>query len=194
VNSKFALRFYALVLAMLVLNGCSLIPKHVEDPSYDWAFEGRMSISDGQQASSFNVDWEQTAGNFEIELYGPLGQGRTQVSGTPEQVILTQGTQYWIADDLTQLALELTDMQLPLDYLQYWVRALPEPNSVAEQQRNELGQVTTLTQAGWLVEFTEYHPDATTLPSKLSFKRENRRGRLVIRDWTLIQSASSPLP
>lgn len=179
-----------ITLISIVLAGCSLTPKQAEEPSFDWAFTGRMSISDGQQASSFTVEWQQTALDFDIELYGPFGQGRTSITGTPEQVILTQGTQYWIADSLSQLALELTEMQLPLDYLQYWVRALPEPNSRATQKHNDLGQVISIEQAGWLVEFSEYHPQMQQLPSRLNFQRENRRGRLVIRDWTLIQSTA----
>lgn len=176
-----------LVFLSVLLTGCSLIPQQTAEDDYDWAFAGRMSISDGQQASSFNVDWQQTGGHFDIELYGPFGQGRTQISGSPEQVILTQGNESWVASDLSQLALELTNMQLPLDYLQYWVRALPEPNTEAVQQRNSDGQVIFIQQAGWVVDISEYHAAVGTLPRKLTFSRENSRGRLVIRDWTLLQ-------
>lgn len=176
-----------LIFLSFLISGCSLIPQQAQEDDYDWAFAGRMSITDGQQASSFNVDWQQTDGHFDIELYGPFGQGRTHISGSPEQVTLTQGNQSWAAPDLSQLALELTNMQLPLDYLQYWVRALPKPNIEAIQQSNSDGQVILIQQAGWVVDISEYHVDVSTLPRKLTFSQENSRGRLVIRDWTLLQ-------
>lgn len=151
----------------------------------NWAFTGKMAVRNDSEASSFNVEWQQMAQAFEIELSGPLGQGAAQIKGQPGFVTLQRGSDIWQADSLTELANQVADMQLPLDHLQYWVRAKPYPGSRSELERSdENGQVTSIRQSGWRVTYPSYYGDgATALPRRIDFERDDRSGRLVIRNW-----------
>lgn len=151
----------------------------------NWAFTGKMAVRNATEASSFNVEWQQMAQAFEIELSGPLGQGAALIKGEPGFVTLRRGGEFWQASSLSDLADQVADLRLPLDHLQYWVRAKPFPGSRAELRRaEESGQVVMIRQSGWEVTYPSYYGEgATALPRRIDFERDDRSGRLVIRNW-----------
>ena len=180
-------RFAAMTLS-LVLVGCASFSNLSHDENIDWAFKGKMAVKNSVEASSFNVIWRQEASAFDIELSGPLGQGRINVYGDHASATLVQGKDQWTANSLEDLLWDLQQISLPLDYLRYWVRALPKPNEPFKQQLNETsGFINELTQAGWTVQYSRYQDSPPFMPTKLSFSREDRSGKLVIREWSLLQ-------
>lgn len=176
------------VCLITLMTGCATFPGLTEHESADWAFQGKMAIKNSTEASSFNITWLQLNDVFDIELSGPLGQGRISIHGDQRSVTLTQGSDQWSANSLEDLLWDLQQIQLPLDYLQYWVRARPKPTEPFSQQvDSETAQVSELTQAGWLVKYSSYHDDFPMMPKNLSFIRDDSSGKLVIREWSLLQ-------
>jgi len=175
-----------LATALLVLAGCA---NQGPQPDYadlteTWAFSGKMAVRNASEASSFNVDWVQSQADFEIELSGPLGQGRVEVAGRPGRVTLRQGDDVWRARSLTELGQRLADMNLPLDHLQYWVRGRASPRDIGTLTLDNQGRLTQLQQSGWTVHFPSYYGDsADALPRRIDFERDDSSGRLVIRNW-----------
>ncbi|WP_320821811.1 lipoprotein insertase outer membrane protein LolB [Reinekea sp.] len=178
-------------MATLVLfSGCSLMSKKAPQIEADWAFSGKMAIQNSTQATSFNLDWVQQNERFQIILSGPFGQGKISIKGQPGQVTLSKGGQEQSADNLNNLLYRATSMDLPLDYLQFWVRAETRPGKAAKVHRNEQGQVSQITQAGWSVQISDYFDAPLNQPRKLVFSNGGDRGKLIIRDWL----PTSPLP
>lgn len=154
------------------------------DLTETWAFSGKMAVRNAREASSFNVDWVQSQASFEIELSGPLGQGRVEVAGRPGRVTLRQGDDVWHARSLTELGQRLADMNLPLDHLQYWVRGRASPRDIGTLTLDNQGRMTRLQQSGWTVNFPAYYGDGPdALPQRIDFERDDASGRLVIRNW-----------
>lgn len=180
-------RLIWMALTVALLAGCSSFRQQPEstDLTENWAFSGKMAVRNADEASSFNVNWQQKAEAFEIELSGPLGQGAVDIQGQPGRVTLTRGDETVVAGNLSQLAYEVTNLNLPLDYLQFWVRAQPFPTQEAKVERDrETGQVERIVQSGWEVTFPAYYGEGeAALPRRIDFQRDNSSGRLVIRNW-----------
>lgn len=174
------------LLVPLLLVGCVTTGPQPDgsELTENWAFTGKMAVRNATEASSFNVDWQQMAQAFEIELSGPLGQGAAKIEGEPGYVTLQRGGDFWQAGSLSELGNQVADLNLPLDHLQYWVRAKPYPGSRAELKRAESGQVESIRQSGWMVTYPAYYGEgATALPRRIDFERNDSSGRLVIRNW-----------
>lgn len=172
-----------LLLGVLLLAGCSLLQSKPE-PESDWAFKGKMAVQNSSQSSSFNISWLQQNQNYQIKLSGPLGQGGATIKGEPGLVVMIQGDRLLYSDTLSNLVAENTNLDLPLDYLQYWVRALPSPLEAYETVTGESGQTSKIVQSGWSVSIDSYFSDQQDLPRKLSFAKAEQSGKLVIREWS----------
>ena len=177
-----ALRTYAGLLCLTFLFSCSQFSTR-EEPVSDWSFKGKMAVQNETESSSFNIYWLQQAEQYQIELSGPFGQGLTTIKGEPGLVVLIRGDDLLYSDSLSNLLAENTTLNLPLDYLQYWVRALPAPGVTYQASQNESGQTTGILQSGWNVSINGYFDQSDHLPKKLSFAKAKQSGKLVIREW-----------
>ena len=178
------------LLTVIALTGCSTLPVSPQLDIGEWSFKGKMAVRNANEASSFNVNWLQQGARYEIELFGPLGQGAVTISGDQNQAILTQGDESLQSNNLSNLVWEATQLDLPLDHLQYWVRAQPSPLETYSAVRNESGQITQISQAGWSVNITSYFEESDN-PKKLNFSRSTDNGKLVIREWLLADPLSN---
>lgn len=175
-----------LVISVLLLQNCANFNHAPEVGPGEWSFTGRMAIQADDEATSFNVDWLQQQGRYEIELSGPLGQGRVLIAGSPERVTMEDANDQHTAPNLNALAFELVGIELPLDHLPYWVRAIPHPERDFAMESNGQNQVVSIQQSGWNVTFDDYFDDSD-LPRKMVFARGNDSGKLIIRAWQLSQ-------
>jgi outer membrane lipoprotein LolB len=178
------------ILTFVALTGCSTLQIAPELELGEWSFKGKMAVRSAEEASSFSVNWLQQGANYDIELFGPLGQGAVTIRGDQNQAILSQGDKTLESNNLSNLVWEATQLDLPLDHLQYWVRALPSPFETYTLLKNDAGQTTQITQAGWTVNITAYF-EASDNPRKLNFARSTDNGKLVIREWQLADPQSN---
>lgn len=173
-------------LVALLLSACSLNPVQTSESAENWSFSGKMAVRNATEASSFNVEWLQTGQQYTIELSGPLGQGAMTVQGQPGHVTLQQGDDIWKSDNLNNLVFDVTRIDLPLEHLRFWVRALPAPGSPYELQRNDADLIESIEQSGWRVSISDYFVvEAGSQPRKLSFARAENSGKLIIRQWSI---------
>jgi outer membrane lipoprotein LolB len=174
-----------LLVTVFALNGCSTLKVSPQLEAGEWSFKGKMAVRNTEEASSFNVNWLQQGNFFDIELSGPLGQGAVTISGDQNRAILTQGDEQLESNNLSNLVWEATRLDLPLDQLQYWVRAQPWPYDPHTLTQNETGQTVEIIQSGWTVSITAYF-ESSNNPRKLSFARSTDNGKLVIREWQVV--------
>ncbi|TXR53751.1 lipoprotein insertase outer membrane protein LolB [Reinekea thalattae] len=151
----------------------------------DWAFKGKMAVNSATESSSFNIQWLQQGDYYQIELSGPLRQGLITIQGQPDYVELNHSNGTLYAESLSQLVSDNTEFDLPLDYLQFWVRAVPAPFEKFQRTLDDNDQVATIRQAGWRVSISDYFTDDSDLPRKLAFAKADQQGKLIIREWSI---------
>ncbi len=191
-------RLLALPLLLLVLlSGCSTLsgPGLQEaDPSVaaraqisDWRLRGRVSLRHEGQGWHAGLDWEQHAGDFRLQLAGPLGQGAVRLSGSAGQVVLDDARgERFMADDAEALLLAITGWQLPVTGLRDWVRAVPVPGDPARIRADADGRVARIEQSGWIIDYQNFVAvQGMQWPTRIRMERDDLVLRLVIDEWAL---------
>lgn len=179
---------YRILLPLILLfAGCTSAPVTVQRPSQidaPFAFNGRVAVRQGGQRDSAGVRWVHRAEEDEILLLAPLGQTVARIHRDGSLVILESSGKNYSAQDMETLMLQVLGWQLPLSGLQYWVTALPAPDSESGIERSANGQVSVLRQQGWEIAYSRYAAaTADALPLKLNLKRDDMEVILLIDEW-----------
>lgn len=192
-----------LLALLLLLGGCAsnttfhgpgLAPADLRH----WQLEGKVGIKTAGDGGSAYINWQQRDDDLLIKLYGPLGQGTTYISGNRQRVSLEQpGRDTRSARSAEALMQEALGWSIPLADFRYWVKAMPSPKGRRAQLReNALGQVVSLTQHGWQLQFERFQGlDDWQLPGKIIAVRDDVQITLIIRHWAradAIRPATAP--
>ena len=178
------------LLLVLLLGGCAAVPTStVTAPSQvelgDWQFNGRISLTRGEEGWHAGLVWQEHAGRYQLDVAGPLGQGAFQLSGDAEGVLLVDARERrFTARDADALLEHVTGWVLPVSGLRYWVRGVPAPGSEARASRDAQGRLTRLEQDGWDISYSRYQAvDGADWPAKVRLQREDIVVRLIIDQW-----------
>ena len=152
-----------------------------------YGFRGQLAASTGEQGFSAALDWQQSAGESQAQLRGPLGMGSAQLSFGATGLRYTGNDGRLLAGDAADTALaQLLGFAPPLASLRYWLLGVPDPSAPAEARGDSAGHVASLTQAGWQVEYADYQPAGpAVLPGRLTLQRGRLRLKLRISRWEL---------
>lgn len=191
----------AVTLAALLLAGCQSAPPALEGTPVTsvqqlqrWQLKGRIGYDNGHDGGSANLVWQQAqAGHGQLDLSGPLGFGSARITYAPNGAHLDTGKQQVDAPSATELAWRVTGLMLPIPALTWWVRGLPWPDAEVEDSHYNAGQLTQLAQAGWQLSFDRYQlHQGLMLPGRIKARQGDTRFTLLISDWALPASSSSP--
>ena len=205
---RFSVRSLAVVMAALTLAACVSQPVQRAtvpvDPVqaranddrrsaiHDWDLAGRIAVSNGERGGSGRIDWQQRAGGYTIALSAPVTRQSWQLTGNDRGARL-DGIAGGPREDanVEQLLLTATGWTIPVRALQDWVRGVgaqaPEYGP-ARVVYGAGGVPVTLEQAGWAIEFEEWHaagPDRPQLPRRIVARNGNASVKLIIDSWTL---------
>lgn len=191
------LKFFAIVVGFSLLSACSNIPvktdEHykVADRTHlyllkKWAFDGRISLSDGKESWSANIVWGHTEGKDEIKLSGLLGQGAAFITLTDKSVTINRGDEK--PKQSTQVE-EFIQQQLgvfvPVRALRFWVLGLINPASSYVEKGDGFKQ------SNWDVHYLQMqniqlqNQKSEWLPRKIGVEQGDAKLKLVIDQWTL---------
>lgn len=170
----------AFAATALFLTGCQQMinPQKPVTPSVQadnqFQLQGKIGVRTPQQTGSAFFTWVQQQEEFDIELSGILGVGKTQISGTPGQVTLNSAKtgviQAASAEELLQRA---TGWQAPISYLVDWVQARPATPS-AKLQKDDTQRISQIMEQGWTVDLN-YNAQAR-MPNRLILKQSLENG------------------
>ncbi len=186
------------ILAIVILSGCATgISDHTATKSHrlalweqqqinnanisSWALTGKIGVKTGSKGGTATLHWAYLAGAQEIQLYGPFGGGRVQITTTADSATLedTRGgvIQGESADEVLYRRL---GWQVPFTGLVKWCRGIPDDNAT-DIEIDGAGRLKSLNQGIWHVEYQQYvSVDALTLPAKLTIT--SRPGALDLYD------------
>ena len=178
---------------VLILAGCAttlLTPQPVARPAQtehvSFALNGRIAVNHDGKRSSSSVRWTHHPADDEILLFAPLGQTMARIHRDEQGVVLDTSDKHYTAEDTEELTQRVLGWHLPLDGLQYWVLALPAPDSEASIERDANGQVSVMHQDGWEIRYTRYAAQAPdSLPLRMSLQRGGMELQLLIDEWEI---------
>ncbi len=136
--------------------------------------QGKIGVKTAQQSGSAFFTWLQDQDQFDIELTGILGIGKTQISGQPGNVTLNSAKTGLIeASTPEELLQRATGWQAPITHLVDWVQARPATSS-AQVQKDANHRISQMIEDGWTVDLS-YNAQAQ-LPNRLILKQRLDNG------------------
>ncbi len=177
--SQFACCFLA--SGTLFLTGCQQMIQSqppatspVPGAENEFQLQGKIGVRTPQQSGSTFFTWAQQQEQFDIELTGILGVGKTQISGQPGQVSLNSAKTGRIeaasAEELLQRA---TGWQAPITHLVDWVQGRPATTS-AQLQKDQAQRISQIIEDGWTVDLS--YAAQARLPNRLILKQSLANG------------------
>jgi len=172
--SKFSLSLIA--SSTLILTGCQQytqpqVPSSTQIPeaANNFNLQGKIGVRTPGQSGSAFFTWVQEQDEFDIELSGILGVGKTQITGQPGNVSLNSAKTGLIQASTPEELLErATGWQAPITHLVDWVQAKPATTQ-AKISKDQQNRPIQFVEDGWTVDLS--YNDQAQLPNKLILKQ-----------------------
>jgi outer membrane lipoprotein LolB len=149
----------------------------------DWSFDARVAVAQGGQGGSARMTWVQRGEAFDITLAAPITGQRWRLYGGPGGATLDglpAGPQS--GADPEALLFAATGWRLPVRDLPQWLRGA-RGSGPADLRWDGEGRPQRLAQAGWVVEYRDWHAGALPLPRRVFATQGDASVRLVIEAW-----------
>ena len=180
---------FLIVLLLSMLSACAVVAPLGEGLTADFRLRGKIGVRDqsptgGSFSASF--DWIQAGDAFAIELWGPLGQGRTRLTGDDETLTVTDARGVTLAGESPEaLMQEHLGWSAPVNVMRYWIRGRLAPGWRANAvDRDDAGHLTGFKQLGWAVELSRWQQSAAgPVPGRIRATRDGRRITVVCKEW-----------
>ncbi|NKB33931.1 MAG: outer membrane lipoprotein LolB [Pseudomonadales bacterium] len=144
----------------------SIAPRAVENIVWDqqrelleelgaWQLIGRVNVRYNEENDTPRIRWQQLNSEYTIRLWGTFNVGSTRIIGQPGTVSMEHDGEIFRANSPEDLILQQLGYELPVSYLEYWIRGLPAPDLNADMSFNELNQLSLMTQDGWSISYED---------------------------------------
>lgn len=168
------------VAAAVLLAGCAAPEFRQPGGSVVFELSGRIAVKYRDEAASGTIAWRHSAGEDEMLLSSPFGQGLARIVRSRDIVTLTTSEGHdESAADAESLTERVLGFRVPLAGLADWVRGRAGPGPASTRKDAE-GRLAELEQSGWRIEYLAW---AGQLPSRLRLLYPGVELRLAISDW-----------
>ncbi len=200
--TRITIKNFIFILIISCIASCST-NKHIENatakqehadvkhktPPNSFQLSGAIAVNKQQHGFSAAIKWNQSSSNqYYIKISSPLS-GKTVIVSKEKGVITYQeGTKIIKADNAEKLLSKEAKIYLPVTNLYYWVRAIPAPYTKNIAEYNESGQLTSLKQQDFVIQYSEYfkNNNGYTLPRKIKLTGHGIIIKLVIKNWDIL--------
>lgn len=188
-----------LLTCMLALSACVVAPPSSQNSNWtaqrelleeldSWQFRGRVDVRYNDDSDTPRIQWQQEDEEYRIRLWGTFNAGNTLITGRPGSVTMESRGETIIAISPEELILQQLGYELPVSFLEYWIKGLPAPGERADLEFNELNQLTRIRQADWTVTYNDPRQYGDlSLPASMQLTRPTNdiRLRFIGLNWTL---------
>jgi outer membrane lipoprotein LolB len=188
-DSTGRVRLGAALVALLSVGvwmaGCTVARPQV-DAGIDFRLRGKIAVRGPGDAFSASFDWIQMGEAFDIELWGPLGQGRVHLSGDGTRLTVTDPRGATVTGvGAEPLMASKLGWSVPIAALPYWVRGRYDPgNAFAGERWAADGGLAGFKQLGWTVEVSGWRESALgRVPARIVAVQPERRIVIVCKEW-----------
>jgi outer membrane lipoprotein LolB len=202
IESSWLRAISSFIFFLLLFTGCATAPPASKNSDWarqqdqlhnldSWQFRGRVDVRYNNESHTPRIKWMQQNVKYNIRLWGTFNAGNTEIVGRPGFVTMESGSEVLTANSPEELILQQLGYELPVSYLEFWIKGLPAPQSEADLSFNELSQLTVIKQFGWTINYTDPRQyDSYTLPRRIELTRPENdiRLRFFGLNWTLDDS------
>jgi outer membrane lipoprotein LolB len=149
-------------------------------------FRGRVGVKAGDDGFNGKLRWSQDKSQFQATLSGPLGIGTVRIDGDDALVKVTDNDgRITVLHEVEPDLYARYGWTIPVQSLRYWALGIPAPGAAADTEFAENGDLQTLRQRGWTVEFSRYRiaGGGQPMPGRLTAQNADTSVRLVIDEW-----------
>ena len=144
----------AVALIALVAGCATLAGTPVDDAALDFELQGRIALRYGADGGNARFAWRHAVSSDDLLVTNPIGQGIARITRQRDEVMLvTADGKEYRALDAESLTQSVLGWRLPLAGLPDWVRARPVAGRPAQVRRTAAGQIESVEQDGWLIEY-----------------------------------------
>lgn len=187
-------------LFSLLLAGCASqpapqvsrpLPAAEREQALDAMTEYKVVAALGVKAPGENVsgtlNWQQQGPYYQASMTNFLGLTVFELSTHEGGATVKVDGETHQAMSAGALLDYLSGWSLPIEEMQLWLKGLPGPSS-ENLRRDGMGRLTSFTLTDsrarqWQVSYSEFFPDAKSLPRKMQLQSGETRLKLVIREW-----------
>jgi len=192
-----------LLAAVFYLSACSSSPQapisnrplpaqereRALDNLQQYQLNAAISVKSPTENVSGTLSWQQQNNYYQAQLTNFLGITVFHLTTSAQGVLVEVDGQQHHAQNASALLDYLSGWSLPIEEMQLWLKGLPGPSS-EDLQYDAMGRLTSFTlldsqQRRWQVKYSEFHPDALSLPKKMQLQSPDTRLKLLIKNWQL---------
>ena len=163
----------------MLTGACATLPAPPEQLQFSVA--GRVGAIAGSEGRRADFVWWQYPSGFEVEFWGPLGQGRTRLVVDGERLSVRTARGERINDDQARdwIRRELR-LEMPIAALSSWINGRPATGWSATRVGED-----GFNQLGWRIEVAAWGDwEDRRQPSKLTVSRADYRVTIICREWS----------
>lgn len=152
-----------------------------------WDLSGAIAAKNSKKGWNASLNWKQHGANqYQIRLFGPLGGGTVIIEKVGSVITFVDGPKKVLSHNADNLLEQQTGVRLPVQNLYYWVRGLAAPGGAPSAQYDANGHLTSLTQAGYKIYYTNYTTvNNVDLPGKIQLQGHDISIKLVVSHWQI---------
>ncbi len=176
-----------IALTLLLANGCAF-QRPVDGGDIDYRLRGKIGVHYDDESFSASFDWRQTGERYEIDFWGPLGQGRSRLAGDDRELTVTDARGEVVHGASAEVLMHaVLGWSAPVAALRRWVRGSYDPaRPVVGVEHDENGDLAQFEQFGWTVALSRWRQTPLgPRPGKIVAARSGHRVTVVCKEWSL---------
>ena len=149
-------RLFWIGSTLVLIAGCQSQPPY---PSADLEFTtgGKLGFKSAQRGQSVRFSWLQYTDGYEIEVWGPLGQGRLRLAGNFERMAVYRGDEILRTASVAEVMQETLGWSIPIEVLRSWIQGVPHPAHPVESiHRTDDSLYSAFRQLNWDVNLSKF--------------------------------------
>ena len=175
------------ILLLICLAGCASKPVPGVLP-LKFEISGKFGIRDGDEGYSARFNWQQSHDGYAIEVWGPLGQGRTRLEGDESMMQVLRGREVVARGEPEVVMVANLGWSVPIHVLPAWIAGEPASDiHFAEVAYDAEGRYTEFVQAGWQVSLSRYQQQAANgaiwRPARVEAEKGARKVTVIVRNF-----------
>jgi outer membrane lipoprotein LolB len=170
----------------------SCASRPVSPPLDGFQLKGKLAVSNDAERFSANFLWRFDGRIFDIDVWGPLGQGRVHLRGDGNELALIDGEGAVVRQGpQEEIMTGELGWSLPLEVFPAWVLGAPlQGLPSGGLQYNADGRLEAFTQLGWRINLDRYtevelNDGKRWLPRRVRAGKGASLVRLVITRWQI---------
>ncbi len=191
--------FCMAILTISALFGCTAKgPVTTLETSFDYAAWGKVALRQDKQGFSANFHWRQRGESYVVDVWGPLGQGRIQLSGDSQYMEIHRGSKLLARGLPHDVMQQHLGWVLPVAIVPAWLHGEPllAATTLEEVEASAGGPARVIfEELSWQVDMSRFAAAVTApgetarlTPRRIVALSGSRRMTIIVREFSFLAS------